>query len=96
VSYVTFASPLRRLKPITRRLIPQVSLGLHSRGGSPVEIFTLDPAWFIGGRAQAQSVDDLRDGEQLLTSGCHGLSFQALLLVLTPFVRQIIHWRDYS
>ena len=29
-----FASPLRRLKPITRRPIPQVWLGLHSRGGS--------------------------------------------------------------
>jgi hypothetical protein len=34
VSYVTFASPLRRPKPITRRLIPQVSSGLHSWGGS--------------------------------------------------------------
>src|SRR6185369_10554209 len=31
VRYGRFASPLGRLKPITRRPIPQVSLGLHSR-----------------------------------------------------------------
>ena len=29
-----FAAPQWRPKPITRRPIPQVSLGLHSRGGS--------------------------------------------------------------
>ena len=32
--YGRFASPLRRLNPITRRPIPQVSLGLDLRGGS--------------------------------------------------------------
>ena len=34
VSYGRFAAPHRRLKPIMRRPIPQVSFGLHSRGGS--------------------------------------------------------------
>ena len=34
MSYATFVPPHQRLQPITRRPIPQVPLGLHSRGGS--------------------------------------------------------------
>ena len=34
MSEATFASPHRRLNPITRRQNPQVLSGLYSRGGS--------------------------------------------------------------
>ena len=34
MSYAKFVSPHRRLKPITPRPNPQVSIGLHLRGGS--------------------------------------------------------------
>ena len=34
MSYAKFVSPHRRLKPITPRPNPQVSIGLHLRGGA--------------------------------------------------------------
>ena len=37
MSYARFASPHRRLKPITPRPNPQVSIGLHLRGGSQTQ-----------------------------------------------------------
>ena len=50
MSYARFASPLRRLKPITRRPIPQVSIGLHSRGGSTAQSDFLAIGVVFGGK----------------------------------------------
>jgi hypothetical protein len=48
VSYARFASPHQRLKPITRRPNPQVSIGLHSRGGSELARLTLGVVQQLG------------------------------------------------
>ena len=43
MSYARLASPHGRPKPITRRPIPQVSLGLDSRGWSTVRLAHIRP-----------------------------------------------------
>lgn len=48
MSYARFASSLQRLQPITRRPNPQVSIGLHSRGGSEIRKVTLPLVWKSG------------------------------------------------
>ena len=59
MSYVRFASPLRRPKLIARRPNPQVSSGLHSRGGSFGPTLTYRVDRFKGARSQSMPLPAL-------------------------------------
>ena len=48
MSYARFVRPHRRLKPITPRQNPQVSIGLHLRGGSADQILRSHLAYIRG------------------------------------------------
>ena len=68
MSYGRFASPQRRLTPITRRPIPQVSIGLHSQGGSFGPGLTDRLDRFKGGRSE-HIITKLREAEVALSQG---------------------------
>ena len=64
MSYARFASPHRRLKPITRKPNPQVSSGLHSRGWSEDAIVTKTVTNESGATMQKRQIEP--EGAELL------------------------------